>query len=109
MVAQIKRSESKSRSAREALERADLQKQVQLSKSNQKLAVKLFSQKPTYRVKQFEKDHAAHEARVSRMSRFTRIPIMRSIDPSLHNPLATQHSSYGFQTRAASKTRLPDI
>ena len=34
MINQIKRSESKSRTARESLERRDLRKQVQLSRSN---------------------------------------------------------------------------
>jgi len=37
--------------------------------SNQKLAIKLFSQKPTYQVLKMEKEHREHKSRVQRMSR----------------------------------------
>ena len=43
MISQIKSSEQKSRDVQAALERADLRKQVALSKNNQRMAVRLFS------------------------------------------------------------------
>lgn len=52
---QIKDTESRARSRRESIVRSDLKKKIELSKSNQKLAVKLFSQKPTYQVGNLER------------------------------------------------------
>ena len=39
---------------------------------NQRIAVKLFTQKPTYELLRFEKDYAVHRDRVSRTSKMAK-------------------------------------
>ena len=69
VVSSIRKDEDRSRSVREALHRESLRKQGEIAMSNQKLAVKLFTQKPTYEVLQSEKAHKAHQDRVGRISK----------------------------------------
>lgn len=42
---------------------------------NQRIAVKLFTQKPTYELLKFEKDHKKHKERVVRSSRMAKLNI----------------------------------
>lgn len=53
----IKREESRSRSTRNAMVRADMRKMSEIAVSNQKLAVKLFTSKPTYQVVNLEREY----------------------------------------------------
>ena len=48
LLSGIKSSESRVRSTREANQRADTRRMSQVALENQKIAVKLFTQKPTY-------------------------------------------------------------
>ena len=69
MVNTIRKDEERSRSVRDAMHRESLRRQSQIAMSNQKLAVKLFTQKPTYEVLQFEKQHKKNQDRVSMISK----------------------------------------
>lgn len=57
IISGIRREESRSRSQRSAIARADLRKMSEIAASNQKLAVKLYTKKPTYQVLDLEKDY----------------------------------------------------
>ena len=39
---------------------------------NQRIAVKLFTQKPTYELLKFEKDHKTHKERINRISKMAK-------------------------------------
>lgn len=54
-VSEIKLSESKKRLLRESNQRVDFRKQLEITKSNKKLAVKLFALKSNYRKFEMEK------------------------------------------------------
>ena len=73
-ITEIKRQESRSQIKRQALFRQDLYKQMDINKSNQRLAIRLFGQKPTYQVLKFENDHNKSKKRLKSMSRFVRNP-----------------------------------
>ena len=57
LVNTIKKDEDRSRSVRDALARANVRRQSEIAMDNQRIAVKLFTQKPTYELLKFEKDH----------------------------------------------------
>lgn len=42
---------------------------------NQRIAVKLFTQKPTYELLRFEKDHKQHKERINRISKMAKLNI----------------------------------
>ena len=50
--------------------RADLRKMSAIAKSNEKLAIKLYTKKPTYQVLDFEKEYQSKRANCDRISRF---------------------------------------
>ena len=50
--------------------RAESRKMSAIAKNNQKLAIKLFTAKPTYQAINLEKDYKARRQNVSRISRF---------------------------------------
>lgn len=57
---------------RDALARASVRRQSEIAMDNQRIAVKLFTQKPTYELLRFEKDHAMHKERISRISKMAK-------------------------------------
>lgn len=71
-VASIKQEEIRSRSVRDALQRANARRATELALENQRFAVKLFTQKPTYQVLSYEKQHKKQQERVQMLSKFTR-------------------------------------
>lgn len=71
-VASIKQEEIRSRSVRDALQRANARRATELALENQRFAVKLFTQKPTYQVLTYEKQHKKQQERVQMLSKFTR-------------------------------------
>ena len=71
-MASIKKEENRSRSVRDALARANQRRTTELALQNQKFAVKLFTQKPTYQVLSYEKQHKKHQDRVKMLSKFTK-------------------------------------
>ena len=57
---------------RDAMARANVRRQSDITKSNLRIAVKLFTQRPTYELIKSEKDNQSHvelKSRVSRMAR----------------------------------------
>lgn len=64
LVGTIKKDEDRSRSVRDALARASVRRQSDIAMDNQRIAVKLFTQKPTYELLKFEKDHKDHKDRI---------------------------------------------
>ena len=69
VVNSIRKDEDRSRSVRNAMHRDALRRQSEIAMSNQKLAVKLFTQKPTYEVLKHEKDFKEHKSRLERISK----------------------------------------
>jgi hypothetical protein len=65
----IRREDSRQRSTRNALVRADMRKMSEIAASNRKLAVKLFTSKPTYSAQLFDRDYKQQKAKVQRISR----------------------------------------
>lgn len=55
LISGIRREEQQARSTRDALARADQRKMSQIADSNKKLALKLFTSKPTYQVMNLER------------------------------------------------------
>ena len=72
LVNTIKKDEDRSRSVRDALARANVRRQSEIAMDNQRIAVKLFTQKPTYELLRFEKDHKMHKERVNRVSKMAK-------------------------------------
>lgn len=72
LVNTIKRDEDRSRSVRDALARASVRRQSEIAMDNQRIAVKLFTQKPTYELLKFEKAHKQHKERVHRVSKMAK-------------------------------------
>jgi hypothetical protein len=68
----IKKDEDRSRSVRDALARANVRRQSEIAMDNQRIAVKLFTQKPTYELLKFEKDHKQHKERINRISKMAK-------------------------------------
>ena len=54
LVTSIKKDEDRSRSVRDAMARANVRRQSEIAMDNQRIAVKLFTQKPTYELLRFE-------------------------------------------------------
>lgn len=52
--------------------RANVRRQSEIAMDNQRIAVKLFTQKPTYQLLKFEKEHKIHKERISRISKMAR-------------------------------------
>lgn len=52
--------------------RANVRKQSEIAMNNQRIAVKLFTQKPTYESLQFEKEHALHRERIGRITKMAK-------------------------------------
>ena len=69
VVNTIRKDEDRSRSVKDAMARESLRRQSEIAMSNQKLAVKLFTQKPTYEVLTFEKQHKENQERLNRISK----------------------------------------
>ena len=55
LVSGIRNEENRASSSRNATLRADLKKQSEIAHRNQKLAIKLFTSKPTYQIVNFER------------------------------------------------------
>ena len=72
LVTTIKKDEDRTRSVRDAMARKTVRHQSQIALDNQRIAVKLFTQKPTYEVLKFEKDHIAHKERLARVSKMAK-------------------------------------
>ena len=72
LVSTIKKDEDRSRSVRDALARASVRRQSEIAMDNQRIAVKLFTQKPTYELLKFEKAHKQHKERVHRVSKMAK-------------------------------------
>ena len=72
LVTSIKKDEDRSRSVRDAMARANVRKQSEIAMDNQRIAVKLFTQKPTYELLRYEKDSAQHRERVARTSKMAK-------------------------------------
>ena len=64
LVKTIKVGESLSQNRQVALLRSGMHRQSEIARSNQKLAIKLFTQKPTYQVMKFEKDYINRQVAV---------------------------------------------
>lgn len=58
-MSSIQRNENRSNSQRNAMIRAESRKNSEIAKKNQKLAIKLFTTKPTYQAVNLEKDFKA--------------------------------------------------
>lgn len=72
LVGNIKKDEDRSRSVRDAMARANVRRQSEIAMNNQRIAVKLFTQKPTYELIRSEKDHQVHKERLGRVSRMAK-------------------------------------
>ena len=52
--------------------RNNVRRQSEIAMDNQRIAVKLFTQKPTYELLRFEQDHAKHKERIGRISKMAK-------------------------------------
>ena len=72
IVNQIRKEEERARSVRDAMLRETFRKQSRIAIDNQKFAVKLFTQKPTYGTLELEKQYKRNKERVGKISKITK-------------------------------------
>jgi len=69
----IRKEEQRARSTRDANVRAGLRRQSEIAMNNQKLAIKLFTQKPTYQALDWEKKYKESREAVARLAKHVKV------------------------------------